>query len=452
MKYLSLALLLLCGLQSCKKQEQWLDVKSNRSDVTPTTLKDFQALLDNNDVMNDTHPGMPIVSSDNYYVTYNTWLSETSYARNLYIWKKDDLYMGFSAINDWNGPYTTVEYANIVLEGIQKITQTPANQLAWNNCRGSALFYRAFAFFSLVNVFAKPYDAATASTDPGIPIRLSADVNERSVRASVADTYTRILTDLKEALTLLPDVPQYKTRPGALAVQALLARVYMAMGDYANAGAAADKVLSGPYQLLDYNTVSTTASYPMPNPLQNNEILFFARGVAFSFAVYFSITDSTLLASYTTNDLRKTAFYNSAGLFDGGYTQLPTLFAGFALNEIYLIRAEASARAGNAPAAMQDLNTLLQKRWKSGTYVNRTAANATDALDQVLTERRKELPFTGMIRWMDLRRLNTDSRYAVTQTRLLNGQAYTLPPNDLRYVLPIPEIEIRISGIEQNPR
>jgi hypothetical protein len=57
-----------------------------------------------------------------------------------------------------------------------------------------------------------------------------------------------------------------------------------------------------------------------------------------------------------------------------------------------------------------------------------------------------------MLRWIDLRRLNTDSRYAVTLTRNLNNQIYTLPPNDQRYVLPIPDLEIKLSGIEQNPR
>lgn len=77
--------------------------------------------------------------------------------------------------------------------------------------------------------------------------------------------------------------------------------------------------------------------------------------------------------------------------------------------------------------------------------------DATEVLRLVLNERRKELAFRG-IRWSDLRRLNKDERFAVTLSRTLNGQTYQLSPNDKRYVIPIDEQEIRLSGIEQNER
>lgn len=90
---------------------------------------------------------------------------------------------------------------------------------------------------------------------------------------------------------------------------------------------------------------------------------------------------------------------------------------------------------------MKDLNNLLQTRWKVGTYINLTAANADTALGLILNERRKELCFRGL-RWTDLKRLNKDDRFKVTITRSLNGQTYTLLPNSLRYVLPIDDKEI----------
>ena len=68
----------------------------------------------------------------------------------------------------------------------------------------------------------------------------------------------------------------------------------------------------------------------------------------------------------------------------------------------------------------------------------------------ILLERRKELLMRGL-RWMDLKRLNMEGA-AITLTRTVNGQVYTLPPNDLRYALPIPEDVIAISGMQQNPR
>ena len=57
------------------------------------------------------------------------------------------------------------------------------------------------------------------------------------------------------------------------------------------------------------------------------------------------------------------------------------------------------------------------------------------------------------LRWTDLRRLNRDPRYAVTLTRSINGTTYMLPPNDARYVYPIPDAVIAANpGMEQNVR
>jgi hypothetical protein len=46
MRTILICMCCLIFLFACNKQEEWLDVKSNRADVTPTTIKDFQALLD----------------------------------------------------------------------------------------------------------------------------------------------------------------------------------------------------------------------------------------------------------------------------------------------------------------------------------------------------------------------------------------------------------------------
>ena len=110
---------------------------------------------------------------------------------------------------------------------------------------------------------------------------------------------------------------------------------------------------------------------------------------------------------------------------------------------------QRSARAGNMNSAMADLNTLLQNRWKAGTFIPLLALNASDALNQILMERRKELLFR--IRWIDLKRLNKGGAN-ITLTRILNGQTYTLAPNSPLYVFPIPPDEIQLSGIQQNIR
>jgi hypothetical protein len=100
---------------------------------------------------------------------------------------------------------------------------------------------------------------------------------------------------------------------------------------------------------------------------------------------------------------------------------------------------------------MGDLNTLLTARYHAGAFSPLSAASAAEALVLVLKERRKELLFRGL-RWSDLRRFNLEKGKEVTLERQLNGTVHTLPPNDPRYVLPIPDIVIQLGGIPQNQR
>lgn len=454
MKKIIIAMTWLTLFTACHKQDEWLDIKSKNSDITPSKLDHYQSILDYTTYMNDSYPALPLVSADNYYVTYASLMSEATYAKYVYTWDMDP-YQGTNNISDWNSPYIIVEYANISLDGITRIQRDNTNQTAWDNIRGSALFYRAYAFYQLVNEFARPYDPLTAATDPGIPLRVSPDVNQPSTRASIQECYDKIIADLKEAETLLPQTAQYQTRPSKTAVAALLARVYLNLSDYTNAKMYADKAITSKPDLLDLNTLNLGAAKPFPVFPNHPEIIFYASSTIFSLTLLFSLVDTTMLRSYAADDLRVKAFYNttSAGTtFKGQYTGSYYTFGGLAVNELYLIRAEANARLGNTQAALQDLNTLLIKRWKKGSFQPVQTIDAQQALDTILAERRKELPFTGTLRWEDLRRLNKENRYKKILTRLLNGQVYQLNPGDNRYTMPIPDAEIKLSGLEQNPR
>jgi len=226
------------------------------------------------------------------------------------------------------------------------------------------------------------------------------------------------------------------------------------MQDYRDALLNADSCIALYPGLIDYNTLSTTATYPFV--LFNSEVIFHS-----SMASYTSLTqskllvDSALYSYYGSNDLRSTLFFKAVSgghTFKGSYYGGSRMFEGIASDEVYLIRAECYARTGNSQSAINDLNNLLIMRYKTGTYIPySTSMTSENALRLILQERHKELVFRG-IRWSDLRRLNLDSGFAVTMSKTFNGQNYSLPPNDIRYVLPIPPNEILISGFPQNPR
>lgn len=446
-------LLIIALMVSCSKQDEFLDIKPNKNDVTPSKLSDYQGMLDNDNLMNTGTPSLGILGADNYYVNYTVWQSRSATERNAYIWAKD-IFEG-AASNDWKTPYQAIAQTNMVLDGVADAAAS-ANATA-RQITAAALFYRAFHYYNLLQLFAPPYHAATAAADAGLPLPLQFDLHAPVQRAAVKTCYDRMIADLEQAIPNLPAIPVYKTRPGKAAALGLLAKYYLHTAQYEKAGNSAKAALQYDNSLLDYNALNSAASYPFPTYQNNNkEVLFYAQGSLYVIMTGTNmIADTALYNSYATGDLRKQLCYRSSGgnyYFKGAYTGSSAPFTGIAVNELYLIQAEAEARAGNTAAALQLLNSLLTKRFKTGSFQPYTASTAAEALQMVLSERRKELPFNGSTRWEDLRRLNQEPQFARTIRRVLNAQQYELLPGDKRYVYPIPDNEILLSGIAQNPR
>jgi hypothetical protein len=450
-------LLFFLAFVSCKKD--FLDKIPDKSLLVPLTLSDFQAILDNNAVMNRSAT-FNLIATDDYYTTDDGFGALSTMEQNSYVWAKD-IYNGQPA-SDWNRPYQQIFYANVVLDGLKKVKTDPTNISTYNQIKGSALFYRAFAYYGLVQEFANPYDQKTANSDPGVPLHLSSDVNDRPGRGSVSAVYKQISEDLKLSKELLPVRANYKSRPSKAAAYAMLMRVNLATGSYGLAKLYADSVLSINNKLIDYNTLNADAFRPYPTALPNgnDEVLFYSAFLNLIFTGAFNtqtIVNPSLFKSFENNDLRKTVFFsdkgNSVANFKGSYSGLglSTLFSGIAVDEILLTRAECFARNDQPDNAIDDINTILQKRYKAGTFIPLTASGIDNVLGLVLTERRKEL-FSRGLRWTDLRRLNKEPNHEVTLTRIVKGKEYILPPNDKRYVFPIPEDEIQNTGISQNPR
>ena len=449
---LLLLLPLICLVNGGCKKSAFLDAIPDQSQVVPSSIADCQALMDNDEVMNgfgsSGYPSLGEIGSDDYYASKAQYNLYAPTDQNAAIWATT-IYSGTGDAVDWDLPYRVVFYANEVMQELGTLAQTPA--AGWNNAEGSAFFYRAFAFYQLAQIFAPVYDSSSAGTDWGIPLRLSADVSEKITRATVQQTYDRITGDLTAALPLLPDLPaSYPTRPSRAASYGLLARVYLSANDYPKALAYSDSCLQIQHALMNYDTVMPAGLFPFYR--WNSEVIFSAEYYsAGPSANALSYPDSTLFASYQPGDLRKGLFFKY-GYFLGRYDQDGYCFCGLATDEMYLIRAECYARTGNVTAAMNDLNTLLQARWAGGSFTALTATDGQDALRQILMERRKELLFRGL-RWTDLRRLNKDPGTAVTLYRTVNGNVYTLPPNDKRYVYPIPDNVISFNPeMPQNPR
>ncbi len=455
-KQISFLLAALC-LLSCNKIDTWLDVKQNKNELVPVSISDYQALLDNPS-MYQNFSSLGQVGTDNFYVTDADFNSSTEIERNTYLWQ-DEIYKGVTSVLDWTYSYRRISYANIVLDGLQKLSVKDAEQPQKNNVLGQALFYRAIALFDLLQLFAPQYDPASASADLGVPILISSDINTKASRASVADCYAQVIADIKQAIELLPLRQAYLSRPCGLAANALLAKIYLQMGNYSQALSYSSMVLEQKNDLYDFKTITSVNSRQFPViTAEPKEVIFYAEASDYAMitTAFMGRVDSLLFKSYASGDLRKDLLYRTytdgRRMFKGTYTGTFSLFGGIGVNEVMLIKAEAAIRTGDVSKGISTINQLLKYRFSSGSFVPYNTEDEQAAMRILIAERRKELPFTGQLRWMDIRRLNKETGYAITQYRLVNGQDYQIPPNDPRYVFPIPPDELLYNNLPQTER
>lgn len=437
---------------------KYLDKNPNPALSIPHTVEGYRELMDNDLLTDNSTPGLGQLGSDDYMLSYAAWMSNDPIAQNAYLWQKD--IFGNESVLPWSTPYKVIYYCNVVLDGLSGLdVHDPATGVEYNAVKGDALFTRAFQFYALEETFGQPYRVASMDKDLGILLRLTPDPHQQVGRSTVRKVYAQIIDDAKRAVPLLPDEVQFSNRNRSCkpAAFALLSRAFLSMQEYDSARRYADSSLRYYDKLLVYDSVDAGVSRPFPTG-GNEEVLYQCSAVNFR-AQYFPTTevDTTLYRSYADDDLRKTIFFRpspsgTGHYFRGQYTGKVYLFSGLATDEVYLTRAECYARTGDLASALQDLNTLLSRRWKTGTFQPYTAPTAVEALRMILMERRKETLFRET-RWADLRRLSQDPYFSTdTLRRKLNDSSYTLLPGDPRYAYPIPKEEIRLSGIEQNLR
>lgn len=429
--------------------QQYLAVKPDKSMATPTTLKDLQRLLNNIDAMNDGFPALGEETGDDVLLTLANWNSLNEIERNNYIFNNVE-----TAAGRWSQKYVAVACSNIILEGLKDLDEPSGALYNREHMEGGALFFRAHAYFQLVQVFAEHYDESTAGTNPGIVLRSRSAIDEPLIRATVAESYAAIIADLQRACSLLPTAVATPNLPSRAAAYSLLSRTYLTMAQYGPAGLYADSALMLHNVLLDFNLLDTNAN--MPFPRFYGETIHDSRMTTVIASTGRAVVNPELLAGYDHDDLRRKLFFlrnpdgnhRFKGAFDG--INGGTVFNGISTGELYLTRAECLARAGFNDEALTMMNELLRHRWVSGRYEPATRGNTPDVLAFVLRERRKELVYRGL-RWMDLRRLAKEGLITGSITRTLGETVHGLPAVRIPHVAyKIPVLAIQEGGYIQN--
>ncbi|PRD56695.1 RagB/SusD family nutrient uptake outer membrane protein [Sphingobacterium gobiense] len=473
----------------------FLDEKpSKSSDLVVTTTEDLDALLNNFSAFYSEGNRTAIYSTDDYGLTtaiYNGRPATFGMAAiEFSLWDidylPDDTREGF-----WRNEYTKIFNANMVLENLGRVSGSEADK---SRLKADAHFIRAYSYFALANVYCLPYNESTAD-ELGLTLKTGTSFDDPTERSSLAEVYTQIEADLAEALsTPVPLVQQGRARhwrTNTAAVNGFAARYYLIRNNYEKALQYANEALSEYSELVDYNTdmrygrsstvtinagtpnaESVTIQFPYTHDNQQDfidmiqwkEFLYFRM---LNHESWWYLPSQALIDLYDRqHDLRYAYHMIDHYSYDRGMINPSFDWPGYVFfykdripsgpttAEMYLIKAECLARLNRVPEALTAVNTLRAKRMKPGAWVNISATDNNNALQKILEERRRELPFTQ--RWNDIRRFNNNNYaaddvelektfYPYTASNVTADQApkvYKLPKDSRRFAAPIPRTEI----------
>jgi hypothetical protein len=370
--------------------------------------------------------------------------------------------------------YRIIDRVNRVLVALPNVKATTAAQEATKaRVKGEALFLRAFAHFELYRFYSNASDGAALAvaymeTPSLTPV----------ARMTVAPFFVKLNADLAAAKSLVPAANTDIYRASKHAVTALQARAALYAKDYANAATFATEYIAA------FPLASKTNFPGIWKDANNSELAFklsrtttaggriggLYRGTSASAANIGTITwrpTQALLNAYDqVNDLRYAAYFFEEPLLKASSSRnlsaiLINKYAGtaygtagelladakvFRTGEMYLIRAEAKAEAGDLTGAAADVNALRAARINN--YTDASFATKAVLIDAVMLERFKELPYEGH-RFFDAKRRNL----AITRLAVdAQGTALTLSAGNFRFILPIPNSEIQANTLmTQNP-
>ena len=359
--------------------------------------------------------------------------------------------------------YEIINNVNFLIDLVEAGKAVGLSETRKNELLAEAKTMRAIAHFYLLRSFGQFYDL---NSSLGIVLRTEpARGQALSPRNSVQECYDAIISDLQFGIENGPSgVPHYII--SAITAKALLAKVYISMGDFENAAIAASEVINN----NDGYALETTYAEAF-NRWDAAETLFAAYGGAdlestwagfYYFPLFISPSPSlsTLAdeqdnvidgdASFATGyDQRLTlsisGHFFSHGKYPRGFLNLQDANAIYLMRmaEVYLIFAEAETRrqGGDKSLALSHLNQI---RTRAGVPLKTYTDDAT-LLKDIRNEKRLELFNETGEEWFDL------IRYDRLGNLSAQAEKFSLTTVD-KYILPIPRNAIAGNNqLVQNP-
>ena len=388
------------------------------------------------------------------------------------------------------GLYTVIGRCNFYLDQVDALRSklsSDADIQTLDQYTGEVYCARGLAYAELIKCFCEAYDENKDQL--GVVLRTSYFNAEPVKRASLKDSYARVIEDLEKAEEMLDENNCYYDAAyfTQAAAQAIRARVALYMGDWQTAVDYSTKLISRndryELSLASYTVTSdgmnevdylwhydsgyeviwrigyTSTSY---GGALGQNFLSFNNDYTYYYPDY--VPAQSALSLYKSGDARYNAYF--AELSTGYSHQLswPLLIKYYGNRELlslyiyhvnmpkpirlaeqYLIRAEAYCNLGKFGPATTDISTLRNSRYSNkGGTLSVSEDNWMQVIDE---ERVRELYMEGF-RLNDLKRWGKGFERTPQASVQAEGSKLKVEPNNPRFVWPIPKHEIEAPGSE----
>lgn len=386
----------------------------------------------------------------------------------------------------WKSPYIVIGRANRIIAAAEggALSDAAEAKATIDQYAAEAKVLRALAHFDLVRIYGKPYTEDQGAS-LGVPLVTEVlESNAKPARSTVAEVYTQVVKDLTEAIS--SNALATETKPGYVSVwgaKAILSRVYLNMGDYANALSVAEDIIKNSGAALwtrDQYFKAWDASTPneseflfrlnVAGSTDNNDLngignLQQRDGYKEMVATKKFVDMLTSDPKDVRNDMflpakaeKEVAVYGTNKVFlnklrgQGGNLRNVTIVPIIRLSEVYLIAAECAFRNNDKTKAVEYLNDLVKNRTTTEASLA-TVDNIT--LERILIERRKELIGEGQRYFDALRNNETITRYTSEADKgwhkTLSKEAQSFNRDYFKAIAAIPQAEINANpNIKQN--
>ena len=386
----------------------------------------------------------------------------------------------------WKSPYIVIGRANRIIAAAEggALSDAAEAKATIDQYAAEAKVLRALAHFDLVRIYGKPYTEDQGAS-LGVPLVTEVlESNAKPARSTVAEVYTQVVKDLTEAIS--SNALATETEPGYVSVwgaKAILSRVYLNMGDYANALSVAEDVIKNSgaalwtrdqyFKAWDASTPNESeflfrlnvAGSTDSNDLNGIGNLQQRDGYEEMVATKKFVDMLTSDPKDVRNDMflpatapKEVATYGTNKVFlnklrgQGGNLRNVTIVPIIRLSEVYLTAAECAFRNNDKTKAVEYLNDLVKNRT---TTVASLATVDNITLERILIERRKELIGEGQRYFDALRNNETITRYTSEADKgwhkILSKEAQSFNRDFYKAIAAIPQAEINANpNIKQN--